>query len=253
MSISIIIPIYNERAIARKNITRTIEAIKDQFSDWEIIIIDDGSTDGIGEELEQLADEFPQIVLLKNHINLNVGVSIQRGFAVASKEFVMHNGADLCFAPEKTKSVVDRMILQNADVAVIERKNYAAYTPWRWIVSKVNRLIIRMLFGKTGVIDYNFMQFYKNVALKQIMPLAKSPAFTTPEIIFRAMAKKMRVVSIYEEFRAREVGSGAFGRPHDILWSLYDLIRFRYHFREFKKYQEQVNGPLKLKNATLKD
>jgi len=59
------------------------------------------------------------------------------------------------------------------------------------------------------------------------MPLAKSPAFAQAEMILRAKYQKARIKPIAVEYHARSSGRGALGGIHDILWSLYDMFRFR--------------------------
>jgi len=59
------------------------------------------------------------------------------------------------------------------------------------------------------------------------MPLAKSPAFTLPEMILRAIKLNLNVHAETVAYRSRPSGKGAFGKPHDVLWTLYDMLRFR--------------------------
>lgn len=223
-SLSLVIPVFNERKLIEECVKMCVEALSRHFKEFELILVDDGSTDGTGEIMDQSAKNDDRIKVIHNIVNLNVGVSVQRGLVSATKEFVVHNAVDLPLAVEDISDLIG--YAREHDVLVLERKSYAGYTLWRWVTSKINRGLIRVLFG-CKIHDLNFTQIYRRDVIPRILPLAKSPAFTTPEMIIRALRLGLRVKTVPVEYRPRTHGKGAFGRPHDMLWSLYDMLRFR--------------------------
>lgn len=230
-SISLVIPVYNERDLTKPCLSRCIEVLSHDFKDFEIILIDDGSTDGTSDIMEEIAKGDDRIKILHNIINLNVGISIQRGIASANKDFVVHNAVDLPLAPEDIAKLI--LSAKDCDVFVLERKSYSGYTIWRRIASRINRILLRLLFPfiSIGIRDFNFTQIYRNNILVKIMPIARSPAFTTAEMILRAKYNGLRIKSTYVDYRPRTLGKSAFGKPHDVFWSLYDMLRFRIKYK----------------------
>jgi len=226
-SLSLILPVYNEKKAVEPAVKHCIEVLSGAFEDFEIILIDDGSTDGTDNVMEKLAKTNKQIKILYNFINLNQGISIQKGFTVAKKDFVLHNAIDLPLALEDIPSLI--RTAKECDVLVVERKFSAGYTMWRRITSISNRILRKLLFPflSRKIHDMNFTQIYRGSILTKIMPLAKSPAFTTPEMILRAKLHGLRVKSILVDYQPRPTGKGSFGKSHDILWSMYDMFRFR--------------------------
>jgi undecaprenyl-phosphate 4-deoxy-4-formamido-L-arabinose transferase len=224
-SISLVIPVKNERNLLESTVRRCIKTLSRDFTDFELILIDDGSTDGTGDMMDELAKHEERIHVLHNNINLNVGISVQCGMAVATKDFVVHNAVDLPLSVEDIARSIHHM--KDCDILVLERKSYSGYTLWRWITSKVNRLLLRVMFGRNDIHDMNFTQIYRRDIMQKLFPIARSPAFTTPEMILRAQCLGLRVKSVMVDYQPRTVGKGAFGKPHDILWSLYDMLRFR--------------------------
>lgn len=222
-SVSLVIPIYNEERVIASTVHDIVWHMSQRLNDFELILINDGSADKTGEILNALAQQYPQVKVLHNMINLNVGISLQRGLHLATKEFVVHNGIDMPLATEEICSVVDQA--KNCDVLVLQRESYAGYTPWRYFCSKLNRALLRILF-RCPFADLNFTQVYRRSVIPAIVPLATSPAFTTPEMIIRALHEGLRVTAIPWPYQARAVGRGAFGKPHDLLWSVYDIFRF---------------------------
>jgi|GEM_PF-999895 len=227
-SISLILPVYNEEKIIVEAVDRVYAALDADFETFEIILIDDGSRDSSYEKMVELQKKYERIKVLQNLVNLNQGVSIQRGFAIAKYEYVLHNGIDLPLKPSQLRQLITDM--GENDLFVLERNIYSGATLWRKIVSKINIGLRKILFPKLSraITDMNFVQIYKQNIIKSVLPLAKSPAFTTPEMIFRARHNDYKVASKYIDFEERTVGKGSLGRLHDILWSTYDMFRFRF-------------------------
>ncbi len=79
----------------------------------------------------------------------------------------------------------------------------------------------------------NFVQIYKRDKIRSIIPLARSPIFVWPELIFRAKLSGLYVKNVPVKCNIENLRKGAFGHPHDIIWGIYDMLRFR--IRVWKK------------------
>lgn len=239
-SLSLILPVYNEKDLVTSALNRCLESLFKDFSDFEIILLDDGSNDGTGEIMDELSKDIKQIRVFHNYINLNLGISMQRGFAVANKDYVIFDSVDLPLDPKDIRGFIENNL--DSDMLVLERISYPGATLWRKFTSLINCLLLRILFPivTRGFKDLNFTFIYKRQIFKLIQPLAKSPAFTQPEMILRAKYQKLRIKSIPICYHARHSGKGAFGKPHDIIWTLYDMFRFRVKtlLRRFKWKKE---------------
>ena len=228
MSISVVIPVYNEENSIRSALIKCNDILKRDFNDYEIIVVNDGSKDETGRILSEIEKEFSEIKVLDNLINLNQGVSIQRAFKVATKQYVLHNGIDLPLDPGDIKNLLESM--DDCDLLILEREKYSGASNWRKFASTANITIRKILFPKLtkNLVDLNFVQVYKNEIIPIVLPLAKSPAFTTPEMIFRARHNNLKIKTIKVKYNARVKGSGSLGKLHDILWTFYDMIRFKF-------------------------
>jgi len=165
--------------------------------------------------------------VLDNHVNLNVGISLLRGFRASAKAVVVNDSVDLPLAPEDIAVFFRRM--GDADILVLERDRSRGYSFWRHLTSGINRFVRRALFPflSAGLYDVNFAQFFRTEVLSSVMPLARSPSFTPAEMIFRGRLRGLRVRTERVMYHPRTSGRGAFGRPHDMIWSFYDTVRFR--------------------------
>ncbi|MEN8181191.1 MAG: glycosyltransferase family 2 protein [Myxococcota bacterium] len=224
MSLSVILPGLNEETSVERAITRTLAALEKVFDEFEIVVIDDGSTDRMGEIADRIAADDPRVRVLHNERNVNYGVSLARGIAAARCDWVLHNGMDLPLAPEDIERFVPHF--GSYDVVVASREHRGAHSPWRQLTSWVNNRLLRILFSPRTR-DLNFTQFYRRSFLEGVELVSTSPAFVTPELILRAERGGFRVREVTTEFRRREAGKAHFGKPKDILWTLRDMVRLR--------------------------
>jgi glycosyltransferase involved in cell wall biosynthesis len=192
--------------------------------EFEVIVIDDGSTDRMGELAERLAAADPRVRVLHNECNRNYGISLRRGIQAARCDWILHDGMDLPLAPEDFGLFTRRF--HDSDLIAARRRNREAHSPWRKVTSWTNRLILRILFAPRTR-DLNFVQFYRRAFVQPLPLVSTSPAFVTPEIILRAERTGARVREIEAEFRRREAGKAHFGKPRDIAWTLRDMLRLR--------------------------
>jgi glycosyltransferase involved in cell wall biosynthesis len=226
VSLSLVMPGLNEEASVERAVRRALDALEQHADEFEIIVIDDGSSDGMGEIADRLAREDARVRVIHNERNLNYGISLARGIRAARCDWILHDGMDLPLAPEDLP--LFRSHFGDADVIVVRRTSRAAHSPWRKLTSWVNNALLRLLFAPR-VGDLNFTQFYRRAWVQGLEITSTSPAFVTPELILRAQHGGRVVREVEAEFRRREAGKAHFGKLDDILWTLKDMLRLRLH------------------------
>ncbi|MGC2061580.1 MAG: glycosyltransferase family 2 protein [Thermodesulfovibrionales bacterium] len=226
-SISMVLPVYREEALIEDTVKMSLEKLARFTSGYEIVIVDDAGPDRTGEIADRLSREFRQVTVVHNIVNLGVGISVLRGLMVAKGDIIFHNAADNPFNIDDLAKAL--YLLKGADVAVAVRVDRSAHSRWRKITSLVNKFLIHLLF-RPQIADMNFIQVYRRKVLRDAEVsniMSRSPAFVTPEILIRAKKKGYRIVQFGAEFHRRKAGKASYGRPHDIIWTLYDMLRFR--------------------------
>src|SRR5260370_17628155 len=112
MRLSVVMPVYNERATLRQVRDRVV-AVPLEI---EMICVDEGSTDGSGEILAQLQAERPQIRILLQPRNMGKGAALHRGIQEATGDFVIIQDADLEYDPAEYAVLLEPLIEGRADV-----------------------------------------------------------------------------------------------------------------------------------------
>jgi len=236
VDISVVYPTYNERANIERTVERSLAALRPRFERFEIIVVNDCSTDETGALADALAARHPEVVVLHNPVNRGAGISLLRGMAIARYGLVAHNGMDYPF----DLADLDKLTAQlgHADVVVAARDRHSGYTLWRRFVSEANRRLLKLLFG-LYLTDFNFMQLYRREVLQAIRVGATSAGFVTPESIIQAHDLGFRVVEVMIPYHARTAGRSVLGRPK-VLWAtLKDMLRF-WRRRQFASHAVAV-------------
>jgi glycosyltransferase involved in cell wall biosynthesis len=110
--LSVVMPVYNERATLREIIGRVLAVP----IDLELLCVDDGSRDGSREILAELAGLHPQILVLEQPKNMGKGAALRRGIHEANGDFVIIQDADLEYDPIEYPQLLEPLIQGKADV-----------------------------------------------------------------------------------------------------------------------------------------
>jgi glycosyltransferase involved in cell wall biosynthesis len=233
MRISVIYPAYNEKAQIEQTMQRSLEALGSQFDAFEIIVVNDASTDRTGEIVARMAADYPVIRVIHNVRNLGSGKSILVGFSAARYELVTHNGIDYPFDLRDLAKMVP--LLSEADVVVAARTRRAGYTLYRKFISATNVALLNLLFG-LGLKDYNFVQLYRREVLNAVSPVADSTGFLTPGILIRAHELGFRIRQVPVEYHPRTTGVATAGSFRVVWASFRDMMKF---WLDRKRYSAQ--------------
>ena len=94
LSLSVFFPCYNEAANIGALVEKTISVLADLVADWEIIVVDDGSSDGTAGIVEALSATEPRIRVVRHGRNRGYGAALRSGFAAARKDYVFYTDGD---------------------------------------------------------------------------------------------------------------------------------------------------------------
>ncbi|OGD25426.1 hypothetical protein A2819_01105 [Candidatus Azambacteria bacterium RIFCSPHIGHO2_01_FULL_40_24] len=213
-SVSIIIPAYNEEKKLAPTVNFVLAGLnKNGISDFEILIFNDASTDRTGEVADELAKKYPQIQIVHNHKNMNLGFNFVRGIELAVKEFVGMVPGDNEMDPETLDNVFNA--LGKSDIVVTYIQN-TKVRPWgRRLLSVTYTTIINTAFG-FKMRYYNGCCFFKTAMVKKV-PVSTHGFAYMMEILVKLLKSGATFVEVPMVNRVREKGATKAFRLKNII------------------------------------
>ena len=220
--VTIVIPAYNEE----ENLAPTGEAVTGKLRElghsYELLIVDDGSTDHTADVARKLGAKDPSVRLIAHGQNLGPGSGVVTGIGHATGEAVMFIPADLAMDLADLHRYFDAAA--EADVVVGLRSDRRDYSRFRKLVSVVNIALIRLLFGMR-VRQFNYIHLYKRSVLDAIEVESRG-VFMAAEILIKARDMGCRLTEVEIGYVPRTAGQASCGRPGVIAKAVWELVRF---------------------------
>jgi len=230
-SLTVVIPAYNEEASLEKIVLDTLSVVRDTAERFEIIIVDDGSTDGTRGVAERLVQRHPQVRVVSHEKNLGSGSAIQTGVQHASCEYVIYVPADDQFNLREVDGFLT--LTDRADIVIGVRLERTDYSWFRLLSSRVFIALANFLFGFRYK-DVNWVHLWRREAFQRIRPRSKG-VFMLEEILVRADRLGYSVAEIDSGYRPRIAGKPKGCSIRSILTAIYEMaqlwIEMRLHRR----------------------
>src|SRR2546428_7470813 len=107
--LSVFFPAYNDSGTIASMVIRTVKTASELTSDFEVIVVDDGSADSTAEIADELARTYPQVRAVHHPINRDYGAALQTGFRSATKELIFYTAGDAQYDPAEVKALWQKM------------------------------------------------------------------------------------------------------------------------------------------------
>ena len=216
MNISIVIPIFNELQSLQELKRQLLENLQ-SFEKWEVIFIDDGSSDGSTEWLTDLASKDNNFKLIEFYRNYGKSAALNEGFKAASGDYIITMDADLQDDPNEIKNLVAKLN-EGWDLVSGWKKNRLDPLNKR-IPSKLFNFVTRLLTG-VKIHDFNCgLKGYKKSVIKSIDVYGGRHRYI-PAI---AGHRKFKITEIIVNHRARKFGRTKYGGSR-LFHGFFDLI-----------------------------
>ena len=170
LSVSVVIPAYNEELRIRGSLQKVMNFMTENYEDFEVLLVDDGSTDNTVKITEEFAKNYKRLKIIKNP-HSGKGYTVKTGMLKANKDYILFLDADLATPIEDLKRFLVWVTENDFDIAIGSREGIGAQRQKepliRHIMGRVFNMIVQVLVLK-GINDTQcgFKLFKKDVAHK---------------------------------------------------------------------------------------
>lgn len=208
--LSFVIPAWNERAGIERTVVAAREAGETLIADgeiaaFEIVVVDDASTDGTGDLLDRLTPDEPQLRVVHHDRNRGLGGAIRTGFSAAAGAHVLYTDADLPFDLAEVGRAFRLLRQHDADIVAMYRRDRHGEGPRRVVYSYGYNLLVRVALG-LRLRDVNFAGKLMRREVVDAVELRSDGSFIDVELLARATAKGFRVVQFGVDYLPRTRG-----------------------------------------------
>ena len=228
MLLSLVMPVYNEAAVLPAAMAR-LGDLKLPIP-WELIVVDDGSTDGGVDNLDlEAATGAEQVRLVRGGVNRGKGAALRLGFEAAVGDILGVQDADLEYDPAEIPALLAPLLESRAD-AVFGSRTLGGYKPYSILYGLGNRVLgwtAGLLFGRFVGDLYTGHNFLTRSAYRGLRLTADGFDIEAQLAgqLFRARA---RVVEVPISYDPRSRAAGKKIRPRDGLFGIVRLLRVRF-------------------------
>lgn len=195
MGLSLVIPAYNESGIIADTLRTVTARLERMDPDYELILVDDGSTDG----MEELARPFENshVRLEGYRPNRGKGCAVRTGMLAAAGEYVFYTDADLAYGLENIPDMLEKLRATGADLVIGSRKlsgdGYRDYPPLRLLASKCFSFLTRLISGLPYDTQCGIKGFRREAARTIFSGCATDGFAFDFEVLLRARRLGMRI------------------------------------------------------------
>lgn len=206
--LSFFLPFWNEEKNVEPVVTAAIPVISKVADKWEIIMVDDGSSDKTLEEMQKLASHNKNLVVVTHKPNRGYGAALKEGFEHAQYNYIAFADGDGQFDVAEIDRFIEK--IDNVDIVIGYRKK------------RRDNIVRHILMNMLKIWDYVFFRFhfkdidcgfkmFRREAVLAIMPLRSEGAMITTEILAKAKRKKLKMIEVEVNHYSRKFGdqSGA--------------------------------------------
>lgn len=233
--LSIFFPMWNEEQYIRRAVDAGREVCvalvaAGEIEDYELIVVDDASTDETPALADQLSESDPHVKVVHHAVNRKLGGSMKTGFAAATGDLVLYTDADLPFDMTELPKAVRLLRYYEADIVSAYRFDRTGEGPLRGVYTLVYNVLIRHLFG-VQLRDINFAFKLCRARIFDHVELKSEGSFIDAELIIRARKLGYQVIQFGVDYFPRTRGESTLSSLRVIRRIIAEMLELRRELR----------------------
>jgi len=223
-SLSVVFPMHNEEAYVRRAVQAAMEGAGRVSEDFEIVIVDDASTDRTRELAESLSREDARVRVIHQERRLGLGATLRAGYAAATGDLLLYSDADLPFDFRELPRAARLIEYQQADVLAAYRFDRTSEGLVRTLYTLAYSGLVRLLFGlRLRDVNFSFKLFRRS--LLERVALRSDGSFIDAEFLVRARNAGARIIQMGVDYFPRTEGRSTLASPGVIVGILMEMAR----------------------------
>jgi glycosyltransferase involved in cell wall biosynthesis len=221
-SISAFFPAFNDAENLRVQIPRTFKTLQQLTKDFEVIVVDDGSTDTTSTVLESLRQQFPLLRVVRHTHNLGYGAALQSGFIHSIKELIFYTDGDGQYDVRELDKLLEKL---TSDVDVVTGfKINRADSVHRAMVGKLYHRLVKAFFRlRVKDVDCDFRLIRRKVM--EAISLTSRTGAICVDLMCQIERNGYRVVEVPVNHYPRLHGRSQFFRAGPVARTVVDIFR----------------------------
>jgi len=198
--VSVIIPFYNEEENVNDTLCAVSQSLAEaKFRSWELILVNDGSTDSTRTLLEEWATHDPNATVVNHERNLGVGAALRNGIVHARGKSLVTIEGDLTYNPRDIVRLIDEI---NAGYDIVIGSHFAragsvsGVATVRYLISRVGNLLLARSIGLEVSCVSNSFRAYRSSVRHLFTSVQYNDKRLHPTILFLANLSKLKIKEI---------------------------------------------------------
>jgi glycosyltransferase involved in cell wall biosynthesis len=236
--LTVFFPAYNDSGTIASLVITAIQAASKLTPDYEVIVVNDGSTDATAQILDELARVYPRVRIVTHPVNRGYGGALRSGFASASKELIFYTDGDAQYDPAEMEALWPGM---TAGVDLVNGYKISRSDPWhRIVIGRIYHHTVKTLFG-LGVrdVDCDFRLLRRSIFDR--VRLEKNSGVICLEMMKKIQDAGFKIVEVPVHHYHRAHGQSQFFNFPRVFRTGVDVLKLWYALVVRRTHRGQVD------------
>jgi glycosyltransferase involved in cell wall biosynthesis len=220
--LSIFFPAYNDSGTIASLVITALRTARGLTSDYEVIVVNDGSADTTADILDELARIYPEVRVVHHETNRGYGGALRTGFATATRELIFYTDGDAQYDPSEMEALWRRF---DASVDLVNGYKISRSDPvHRIIIGRIYHHTVKLLFGLTvRDVDCDFRMMRRSIFEK--VHLEKNSGVICLEMMKKITDAGFRIAEVPVHHYHRAYGKSQFFNFRRLYRTAIDVYR----------------------------
>jgi glycosyltransferase involved in cell wall biosynthesis len=220
--LSVFFPAYNDSGTIASMVIRAVQAASELTSDFEVIVVNDGSSDATAEVADELARTYSSVRVIHHPENRGYGGALQTGIRTATKELIFYTDGDAQYDPGELSLLWERLA---PDADLVNGYKISRSDPvHRIVIGRIYHHIVRLMFGlKMRDVDCDFRLMRRSIFER--IDLEKTSGVICLEMMKKVQDAGFRIVEVPVHHFHRAFGKSQFFNFRRIFKTGMDVLR----------------------------